>query len=291
MLDEYATTHPWLRVFHKSNGGVSSARNLALDQIEADGSFEYLSFVDPDDWVSPNFLQDFIEAALKHDADYVVCGYNQYTTKGMSNTWTMQYPYCVLDRKGIAEHYFNIGAWSGNSSSTCRMMCSRMFKSSIVAGLRFDPKMPDAEDQLYTITAMKRLSNGVHLPNQNYQYRLRKSSLSHHKGKGIAHEFSSMLNLASDTAFDQSVREGIKKSLADIWWQALKESYSTNDQDLRKTCLDMMPRFKTEEYSEILPRRSHKRFLIADLGETALRIYFFFRGNKNPTKKQDDYFP
>ena len=38
---------------HKENGGVSSARNLGLKVVKG----EYLTFVDPDDWMNPEFYE------------------------------------------------------------------------------------------------------------------------------------------------------------------------------------------------------------------------------------------
>ena len=47
ICDEYARKDSGVRVFHKENGGVSSARNLGLDNVRG----EWIAFVDSDDWV------------------------------------------------------------------------------------------------------------------------------------------------------------------------------------------------------------------------------------------------
>lgn len=52
ICDEYAQKDERIRVFHKENGGVSSARNLGLDNAEGD----YVMFVDSDDWISNECL-------------------------------------------------------------------------------------------------------------------------------------------------------------------------------------------------------------------------------------------
>lgn len=54
ILDEYAGKHENITVYHKSNGGVSSARNLALDCAKG----EYIWFVDGDDLIAPNVLKE-----------------------------------------------------------------------------------------------------------------------------------------------------------------------------------------------------------------------------------------
>ena len=44
--DEYAVKDPRFIVIRQKNGGLSAARNAALDRIERDGTFEYVAFVD-----------------------------------------------------------------------------------------------------------------------------------------------------------------------------------------------------------------------------------------------------
>lgn len=61
ICDEYATKDARVRVFHKENGGVSSARNLGLDKANG----EWVSFVDADDWVSENYFPSFIGICSK----------------------------------------------------------------------------------------------------------------------------------------------------------------------------------------------------------------------------------
>ena len=63
--DEYAAKDARVRVFHKENGGVSSARNLGLDNARG----EWVTFVDSDDYIEENFLKSFEENL---DADLVV---------------------------------------------------------------------------------------------------------------------------------------------------------------------------------------------------------------------------
>ena len=53
ICDEYALKDSRIRVFHKSNGGVSSARNPGLDNAEG----EWISFLDSDDYLQPSFLE------------------------------------------------------------------------------------------------------------------------------------------------------------------------------------------------------------------------------------------
>lgn len=69
ICDEYALKDPRIRVFHKENGGVSSARNLGLDNARG----EWITFVDADDYL----FKDAFENLLKDpQADLIVGGFS-----------------------------------------------------------------------------------------------------------------------------------------------------------------------------------------------------------------------
>lgn len=67
ICDEYAVKDSRVRVFYKENGGVSSARNLGLDNAQG----EWISFVAADDWVEVDYLEGLTENL---DADFIARG-------------------------------------------------------------------------------------------------------------------------------------------------------------------------------------------------------------------------
>lgn len=72
ICDNYATKDCRIKVFHKTNGGLSDARNYGIDKANG----EYIAFVDSDDWISETMYEHMILNALKNNADIVVCGHN-----------------------------------------------------------------------------------------------------------------------------------------------------------------------------------------------------------------------
>lgn len=70
ICDEYAAKDTRVRVFHKENGGVSSARNLGLDNAQG----EYITFCDADDHVSEDWLAAYSEA-IANNVDLAIQGY------------------------------------------------------------------------------------------------------------------------------------------------------------------------------------------------------------------------
>lgn len=71
ICDEYAQKDGRVRVFHKENGGVSSARNVGIDNALG----KYTIHADPDDWVEPNMLEELYKKAQEEDADMVICDF------------------------------------------------------------------------------------------------------------------------------------------------------------------------------------------------------------------------
>lgn len=70
LCDDYALNDSRIKVIHKSNGGLSSARNAGLDIATGD----YIAFVDSDDWVENNAYEEMLKLADKSGAEIVCCG-------------------------------------------------------------------------------------------------------------------------------------------------------------------------------------------------------------------------
>lgn len=70
ICDDYAAKDSRIRVIHKQNGGLSSARNAGIDMAKGD----YIAFVDSDDWLEPDAYESMLDAALRHDAPMVCAG-------------------------------------------------------------------------------------------------------------------------------------------------------------------------------------------------------------------------
>lgn len=76
ILNEYALKDPRIRVFSQENGGVSAARNTALQQVRG----KYLTYVDSDDTVPSTALYDMV-SLMEEDVDMVVASHNDVHLK------------------------------------------------------------------------------------------------------------------------------------------------------------------------------------------------------------------
>lgn len=74
ICDRYARQDERIRVFHKENAGVVSARNLGLDKAVG----EWVTFVDSDDWIDQNMYQTLYNEAISAQSDFVLCDFYLY---------------------------------------------------------------------------------------------------------------------------------------------------------------------------------------------------------------------
>ncbi len=80
LLDTYGKENPdKIKVFHKENGGQSTARNLALDRAAG----EYILFWDSDDYAEVDYLERLINAARDNDSEMVLSGSHYIDENGV----------------------------------------------------------------------------------------------------------------------------------------------------------------------------------------------------------------
>ena len=98
ICDNWAKKDGRIKVIHKENGGLSSARNAGLDVVTG----EYFGFIDSDDWIEKDFFEFLITNALKENADISRCGlYLDYEDDDSCHDQEVQYENpVVVDNKG-----------------------------------------------------------------------------------------------------------------------------------------------------------------------------------------------
>ena len=72
ICDRYAEKDTRIKVIHKENGGLVSAWMCGLDNSSSDS--EFVTFIDPDDWVAERYIEAMVAVQEKTDADIVLVG-------------------------------------------------------------------------------------------------------------------------------------------------------------------------------------------------------------------------
>ena len=81
ICDEYAEKDVRIKVIHKENGGLTSARNAGLSVAKGD----WIMHVDGDDWIEPDMIESLIEAAKATEADLVFSDFIKYGPNAGNN--------------------------------------------------------------------------------------------------------------------------------------------------------------------------------------------------------------
>ena len=116
ICDKLADKYPNIRVLHKKNGGVSSARNLGIQNVVT----KYVAFLDCDDWWEPDFLDISIvnEFTREDSADIY-----QFSCQEMNNTYSLVKQHQVKDEE---LEYSKPGLGKYDWTFTCAFIYSTM---------------------------------------------------------------------------------------------------------------------------------------------------------------------
>ncbi|MDP4142967.1 MAG: glycosyltransferase [Bacillota bacterium] len=102
ICDEYKKKDTRIKVIHKKNGGLSSARNAGVKIATG----EYIGFVDSDDWIEKDMYQKLFEAAASTNSDIVKCGFNVLQNNKIINSVIPELPKGIYEQKEIMNKLF-----------------------------------------------------------------------------------------------------------------------------------------------------------------------------------------
>lgn len=175
ILQQYEQIDSRILIVNKPNGGVSSARNAGLDILPSD--VKYISFIDPDDKISNRYVESFVHCMERENADYGICSYVPFDKRGIIDQKLEIPAFAVLNQDEIAAQYWSLH----KTAATGAFLQTKMFKADAIRDLRFNTSIKESEDHEFMTRAILRLNVGVVIPEINFFYRRRMSSLSTQK--------------------------------------------------------------------------------------------------------------
>lgn len=138
ICDEYARKDSRIHVIHQENGGLSAARNAGIDWVFSNSDSQWLTFVDSDDWVHPEFLERLLYAASETGTDISVCGFVETTGETPAVQLNTRKPELWTPERLYTERNVNaIIAWG------------KLYKRQLFSHIRF-PNGKIHEDELTT---------------------------------------------------------------------------------------------------------------------------------------------
>lgn len=142
ICDEFAKKDNRIRVFHKENGGVSSARNLGLDNAKG----EFVGFVDGDDVLSPVYLMVLLKPMEDWRIDLVIAQYTSKSFKSVSLDEEIIHLE-VKDSTSYLENVLRTGVIDG-------YLWNKLFKRKVILdnSIRFRKDISVWEDMLFVVS-------------------------------------------------------------------------------------------------------------------------------------------
>ncbi len=175
ICDLYAKKDSRIKVIHKTNGGLVSARKAGLQQSEG----AYISYIDGDDWVGPGFIESLYTAAGTSGADMVCAGQTRdlfsqsvhfvnpissgvYEDEKLKEVWKNMISFGPFYRPGITTYVWN-----------------KLFKREILLCPQsmVDSRISIGEDGAVTYPALLNCKKVIVVDNVAYHYRQREDSM------------------------------------------------------------------------------------------------------------------
>ncbi|MCD1116482.1 glycosyltransferase family 2 protein [Chryseobacterium turcicum] len=159
ICDEYANKDGRIKIFHKENGGVSAARNLGIKKAKG----EWLCFIDADDWIDADYLQNFV-IVFSGEEDFIIQGYiknNDEKIVGGSGFFSN------------FENFLDFFMYS-EKNNLLNSPCFKLFRKDIVDrnNMKFDEKFSLGEDHIFTLEYIRFVSRFSVSFKRGYHYRM-----------------------------------------------------------------------------------------------------------------------
>lgn len=171
ICDNYAAEDKRFKVFHTTNGGVSSARNMGLDNACG----KYICFIDSDDYISPTYLSNFGENLIsdiyvqgatfvngEHVTPYTFPNETAKNADSISAIVTKTMPYSP-------------------QGFSFRAPWAKLYKREVIGDSRFDTSVSFAEDYLFNLGIYKNVRSLTTCKGCGYHYMQDNSYLSRKK--------------------------------------------------------------------------------------------------------------
>jgi glycosyltransferase involved in cell wall biosynthesis len=165
MCDDWAVKDSRIKVVHKENGGLSDARNAGL----AVATGEYISFVDSDDWIEPDFLQVLLRAMDATGAGIADCATRLVSEDGKE-----------LSVRGVSEDETldTVTALVRlvNEDRVYQTVWNKLYRREVIGGILFE-KGKYNEDDYFTYQVFDRAEKVAIVAKPMYNYLQRSGSI------------------------------------------------------------------------------------------------------------------
>lgn len=224
-LDRLATEED-VRVFHKPNGGVSSARNFGIDRC----SGEYVAFMDPDDELVDGYLSDALQALTKSHADVVFGGmsyvYPDGSHKDDCQSAIAAHGFqCITGDQVdyIKRSLFEKSALAEIGLTPLQYVsnCGALYRREAIGNTRFDESIVISEDRIFNFEVLSSTSKVALAGGIWYLYYQNADSASHQVRLHASTELVATARVYGQLCDKHGASEGVRCSV----YQGILECY------------------------------------------------------------------
>lgn len=172
LCDDLAEEDERIRVFHKENGGSSSARNMGIDNARG----EYLGFVDSDDYIEPDMYERLLTVLLERNGLIAQIGRDEEDEKGLRLADICEPPKeltCYTSEEFLRELLLHRGDCS---------FCTKLLAKKLVVKARF-PEGVLNEDFYLMVQLLQKVECIYSLPGYGYHVYYRVGSNTRKKSR------------------------------------------------------------------------------------------------------------
>lgn len=178
LCNKLISTYPNMRLVSKRNGGLTSARLLGFKE----SCGQYISFIDSDDYLHPDYLKRLYEVAVSHNADVSMCCY--YTDKeGEKTEVKLDFPdaLTVINKDEVLDSYMlpQLPSLTQSDKRIPSFMWLRMYKRRVLSEEFFiSERQVFLEDLASSLTTHRFYNKIVILNSPLYYYCINQGSLT-----------------------------------------------------------------------------------------------------------------
>lgn len=277
ILDNYAKKDRRIKVIHKENGGVSSARNKGIEAAEGD----YIGFIDGDDLIEPEMYKTLVDLLEEENADIAHCGYQMVFPDRIDYYHNTGKKKIQTTEEGLKD------LLSGEMIEPG--LVNKLYKKELIKKCRLNETVKINEDLLMNYQLFKLSQKSVYYDITPYSYMIRSSSATGANSLITKREDSlRVLNQIKDDCINNNLLSIIYKRyiylLMAICRDGLKDkSYMKYQKKQRK---QLKKELKTDVFKSCIPKKLKYMSLFSCYFPHIMKIIYKMYDLKTGTSKK-----
>lgn len=246
MCDDWAKKDNRIKVIHKKNGGVSSARNIGIKESKG----KWITFIDSDDWVETTFIYDLYRVSINEKCDIALSGYNRVV--GVNSE--------EINANGELTKYTPLEFLTNvlNPQTGFGFCHMKLIRTECIKNVRFDEELKVTEDAFFNLQLVDNINNVCLLNKALYNYRINENSVVKKFDSKYPDKYLKGIKVIKNYLFkkyDDNIKQNYYNFVVyHVMLIAVNYCYSDNINNKRKSLIDIC---KIDEFKEGIKKSNY----------------------------------